>query len=86
MKSTQVEMAKHNAAVYNVEQKIEFVIGDCLQLAPHFRVDVVFLSPPWGGPQYLKERFFDLKRIIPNGCEFISYIWRPFGAHGKSLV
>jgi len=62
-----VEMAKHNAAVYNVEQKIEFVIGDCLQLAPHFRVDVVFLSPPWGGPQYLKERFFDLKRIIPNG-------------------
>jgi trimethylguanosine synthase len=60
-------MAKHNATIYNVHQRIEFIIGDCLKLAPHFRVDAVFLSPPWGGPQYRKDRVFDLKRINPDG-------------------
>ena len=28
-------------------------------------VDVVFLSPPWGGPNYTTTRLFDLKTMIP---------------------
>lgn len=49
-----VEMAKHNASVYGVANRIEFIIGDYLKLCDSLKGDVVFLSPPWGGPQYLK--------------------------------
>lgn len=47
-----LEMAKHNAAVYGVEDRIEFICGDFLQLAPFMHADIVILSPPWGGPNY----------------------------------
>lgn len=49
-----IELARHNASVYNVEDRIEFIVGDFLELAPSLKGDVVFLSPPWGGPQYVK--------------------------------
>jgi trimethylguanosine synthase len=44
-----VEIARHNAAIYGVAHRIEFVVGDFLQLAPRLRAHVCFLSPPWGG-------------------------------------
>lgn len=47
-------MAKHNAAVYGVQDRIEFIVGDFVALADTLKADVVFLSPPWGGPQYSK--------------------------------
>ncbi|TRY84131.1 hypothetical protein DNTS_026033 [Danionella cerebrum] len=46
-------LAQHNAEVYGVAKQIDFLQGDFLQLAPHLRGDAVFLSPPWGGPEYL---------------------------------
>lgn len=49
-----IEMAKHNAGVYNVADRIEFIVGDFLQMYSKLKADMVFLSPPWGGPQYLK--------------------------------
>lgn len=48
-------MAKHNAAIYGVADRIEFIVGDFLQLSDSLRADVVFLSPPWGGPGYSKK-------------------------------
>ena len=45
-------MARHNAEVYGVADRIEFVLGDATVLLRHLRADVVFLSPPWGGPDY----------------------------------
>lgn len=47
-------MAKHNATVYGVADSIEFIVGDFLQLAENLKADQVFLSPPWGGPTYMK--------------------------------
>lgn len=47
-----IEMAKHNAAVYGVADRIEFIVGDFFELAPTIEADMVFLSPPWGGPNY----------------------------------
>ena len=44
-----VELARFNAGVYGVQDKIQFVVGDFFQLAPRLRADAVFLSPPWGG-------------------------------------
>ncbi|KAI0332688.1 S-adenosyl-L-methionine-dependent methyltransferase [Cubamyces sp. BRFM 1775] len=62
-------LARHNAAIYGVQDRIEFVLADFLSFAralqtlprsengdgqPHRRkIDVVFLSPPWGGPSYI---------------------------------
>lgn len=57
-------MARHNASVYGVEDRIEFLIGDFLELANTFKADVVFLSPPWGGPQYMKEETYDLEKNL----------------------
>ncbi|XP_064626164.1 trimethylguanosine synthase-like [Lineus longissimus] len=59
-----LECARHNAEVYGVADRIDFITGDFLQLAPHLKADVVFLSPPWGGPQYLDADVFDIKTMI----------------------
>lgn len=47
-----VSMARHNAEVYGVAHRIQFVVGDFTLLAPRLRAHVCFLSPPWGGPNY----------------------------------
>ncbi|TGZ47176.1 uncharacterized protein Tgs1 isoform X1 [Temnothorax longispinosus] len=60
-----IKIARHNAGIYGVDDRIEFITGDFLQLAPQLIADVVFLSPPWGGPDYIKRRVFDLESIIP---------------------
>ncbi|KAG2183783.1 hypothetical protein INT43_006794, partial [Umbelopsis isabellina] len=62
--------AKHNAEIYGVADRIEFILGDFMQLAPSLKADVVFLSPPWGGPSYIGAEVFDLETMIPmNGLE-----------------
>ena len=65
-----IEAAKHNAKLYGVEDKIEFIMGDFFQVAPRIKADVVFLAPPWGGPGYKKSQYFDLETMIPmNGIK-----------------
>ena len=60
-----ITLARHNATVYGVEDRIEFIVGDYMKLIPHLRADVVFLSPPWGGPDYVSAEVFDIKTMIP---------------------
>lgn len=63
-----LDLARHNATVYGVADQIEFLQGDFLQLAPRLCGDVVFLSPPWGGPDYLTAEVFDIKTMMePDG-------------------
>lgn len=59
-----IELARNNAAVYGVEDKIEFIVGDFLKLAYKLTADVVFLSPPWGGPSYLTQQVYDLETML----------------------
>ena len=59
-----IEIARHNASVYGVEDRIEFIQGDFLKVTPTLKADVVFLSPPWGGPDYLTADVFDLETMI----------------------
>jgi len=56
-----IELARHNARVYGVEDRIEFMVGNYFHIVPNLKPDVVFLSPPWGGPEYLGQDVFDLK-------------------------
>ncbi|KAL0021294.1 hypothetical protein WJX77_000468 [Trebouxia sp. C0004] len=59
-----LELAKHNAEVYGVAHKIDFICGDFLQVAATLQADMVFLSPPWGGPAYSKSGLFDVSQGI----------------------
>jgi len=73
-----IMLAGNNARVYSVEDKIEFFQGDFLQLAKSLEVfrnaDVVFFSPPWGGPSYLNEPVYKLSSIEPDIKETLSVI------------
>ena len=39
-------------------------MGDFFQLAGGLKADVVFFSPPWGGPSYLREPVYDLESML----------------------
>ncbi|KAL4120289.1 hypothetical protein QTP88_013008 [Uroleucon formosanum] len=45
-------LAKHNSIIYEVFDKIEFIIGDFFTMANQIKGDVIVTSPPWGGPDY----------------------------------
>lgn len=65
-----IDLARNNAEVYGVADKIEFICGDFLLLAPSLKADVVFLSPPWGGPDYATAETFDIRTMMsPDGFE-----------------
>ncbi len=33
----------------------------------YLQADVVFLSPPWGGPSYIDQESYDLRKMSPDG-------------------
>ncbi len=90
-----IELARHNASVYGVADRIEFIVGDCTQLIPKLKVrlpslpknqrnyflcqfgfikaDVVFLSPPWGGPGYIDDEEYRLSSMTPD---FYDLFWK----------
>ena len=69
-----IRLARHNARVYGVEERIEFIVGDFFKLIPSLRgADVIFLSPPWGGPEYLSEDVFDIQAWLGSSVEFVQF-------------
>jgi len=40
--------ARHNARVYDVDQRIEFIEGSALVYMPELMGDLLFVDPPWG--------------------------------------
>ncbi|KAL7984296.1 hypothetical protein Chor_002866 [Crotalus horridus] len=66
-----IQLAHNNAMVYGVADQIEFICGDFMKLASSLKADVVFLSPPWGGPEYAAAEIFDIQTMIsPDGYPF----------------
>ncbi|XP_067409866.1 trimethylguanosine synthase isoform X2 [Emydura macquarii macquarii] len=65
-----ISLARNNAEVYGVADQIDFICGDFMLLASNIKADVVFLSPPWGGPDYATAEIFDIRTMIfPDGFE-----------------
>ncbi|KAJ0012348.1 hypothetical protein NQD34_013323 [Periophthalmus magnuspinnatus] len=63
-----LDLTRHNAAVNGVADRMDFIQGDFMQLAPRLRGDVVFLAPPWGGPAYLNADVFNIQTMMePDG-------------------
>ena len=48
-------MARHNAKIYGVADRIEFVLGDARRTVSEREADLLFIDPPWG-ERYNKER------------------------------
>lgn len=53
---TRVGMAAHNASLYGVRDRIEFRVGDALELVPQLAFDALVIDPPWGGRNYDRAR------------------------------
>ncbi|KAI5887907.1 S-adenosyl-L-methionine-dependent methyltransferase [Schizophyllum commune H4-8] len=82
---TRLALARHNAQIYGVADRIEFILTDYVAFAeayisrkeisqtavtkPARMIDVVFLSPPWGGPSYLQ--------VLPADADEISSTEHP---------
>jgi len=49
-----IMLAKRNAKIYGISDKIQFVVGDFFPLAAQIKGDVFVTSPPWGGPAHTK--------------------------------
>jgi len=67
MDNERLKLAAHNAEVYGVKHNIEFVLANAMDLLrglPNDSIDVVFLSPPWGGPGYQKSDTFSLRNDV----------------------
>lgn len=77
-----IKLAQHNARVYGVEDRIEFIVGNFFDLAPTLIADVVFLSPPWGGPGYIQNSTYDLDNVMyPIGGIHVFKIARKITDH-----
>ncbi|WCJ35427.1 S-adenosyl-L-methionine-dependent methyltransferases superfamily protein [Euphorbia peplus] len=66
-----IDYAYHNAAIYGVQEKVDFIKGDSFVLAPKLKAGTVFLSPPWGGPDYAKVKKYDLGMLRPRDGFFL---------------
>ncbi|XP_073535409.1 trimethylguanosine synthase isoform X2 [Phyllobates terribilis] len=65
-----LDLAYNNAMVYGVADRIELIRADFMCIACDLKADVVFLSPPWGGPDYVSAETFDIKTMMsPDGFE-----------------
>ncbi|TXG52421.1 hypothetical protein EZV62_021590 [Acer yangbiense] len=59
-----IDYAYHNATIYGVVDQIDFMKGDFFILARTLKADTVFLSPPWGGPDYVKVKTYDIQTML----------------------
>lgn len=74
--SYRLELALRNSIVYGVERYVDFVCKDSVAVigsspVVHERLgqgtffpDLVFLSPPWGGPTYIQEDALDIRNTF----------------------
>lgn len=60
---TKIQLARHNAEIYGVADKIQFIIGDIFSVYPMLKADVVFMSPPWGGPEYSIDKVYTIESM-----------------------
>ncbi|GKV04622.1 hypothetical protein SLEP1_g16765 [Rubroshorea leprosula] len=77
-----IDYAYHNAAVYGVDDRIDFIKGDFFLLAPKLKADTIFLSPPWGGPDYVKVNTYDIKTMLkPHDGYFLFNVAKEVACH-----
>jgi len=68
-----LEMCRHNAKVYGVEDRITFISRDVFEMmaemkAENKHIDAIFLAPPWGG-QFYEQTKFDIRMMPVDGIK-----------------
>jgi hypothetical protein len=75
------EALKNNVEVYNLDKKIKLFMGDSTKLYHTKKVDVLYMDPPWGGPDYKDKENLDLylgsERIDLYLKDILEQTWRP---------
>lgn len=73
-----LEMARHNAGIYGVADKIEFICGGFFEESTKIQADGVFVDPPWGGPDYKNIKSFKLSNFSPDGNKILKSAFQNF--------
>lgn len=61
-----LEMAKNNAKIYGVYDKITFIHWNTLDIIKEVEFDWVFFDPPWWWTSYSDKQFFNFSDFSPN--------------------
>lgn len=66
---SRVGKAARNAGVYGVKSSMNFLVADALSLLLRYRCkfSCILLSPPWGGPEYLRQASVNPDHLRPAG-------------------
>jgi len=80
-----LDMARHNARIYGVENQIEFVLGDTLSLLDSTDMEAVYFDPPWGGVEYIDKNTFKLSNFSPDGHMLLNSAFKHFHEVGFTL-
>ena len=67
---------KYNADKYSAAHGADFICANFFQLCPILKPDLIFLSPPWGGPSYIEGDCYDLKRISIEDMDGLAILER----------
>ena len=72
-----LQSAQNNCQVYNVQGRVNFVMQDFFRLhetlQSHKKIDLIFISPPWGGVDYLHSRQADISEFPLDGFRIFLY-------------
>jgi|TARA_B100001758_G_C18385492_1_gene599832 trimethylguanosine synthase len=82
---TQLHFAARNAITYGVGFSIDFICDNSISIlkgahsvdlgtVPRPLTDMIFLSPPWGGPSYRSADSFDLCTAFVGGQNFLQLL------------
>jgi tRNA G37 N-methylase Trm5 len=50
--SKKYDYLRHNMLIMGFREVVHCICGDALQVCPRLKQDVIFIDPPWGGPEY----------------------------------
>lgn len=73
-----LEMARHNAVIYGVADKITFICGGFFIETPKIKAEGIFIDPPWGGPEYKELEGFKLHNFAPDGSDVLKLAFKYF--------
>jgi len=76
------KMAQHNAGIYKVANRINFIVGDTMKLWKKFDFDSAYFDPPWGGVGYEKRGLLTFDSFNPNVLPLI----KKLVARGKHVA
>ena len=75
MYSSVSSQVKFNTDKNFLGNKIDFVCTNFLTLCPVLKPDLIFLSPPWGGPDYyIENESFKLENMYIGGLNGIELL------------